>query len=388
MLFCVGTIDKITSKMKEVADFRKLRGQRYRLYNLLTISILAMVAGADDYEAMAAFAASKEDFLVENGLLDGKRRPSHDIFRWVFKHLNAEGFSLLLGVWLEQSVEKARFQCLENAKVPMPKRIHIDGKSLRATRTNEHTRSALQVVSAYLSDYEMCAGQLLIDGKSCEKAAIPQLIEVIDLKNAIVTIDAVGTMKKVATKIIDKGGDYVLALKKNNRLFYQEVEDFFKVFDDTKLVSFPFETSEKSHGRHEKRVCQVISDLQYFPDAQDWKGIKSLVRIQTEQTRNGKLVKETRFYISSLPPNAKDLLEAVRKHWSVENNLHWSLDVSFNEDKSRVKDKNAATILAALRRFALALINNIKISKNSVKSQRLQAGWNNQFLLKVFKLLN
>lgn len=372
--------------MKEVPDFRKARGRRYELYKLLTISVLAIVAGADDFEAMAAFVERKAPFLREIGLLDDKRKPSHDLFRWIFMHLDSAGFSLVLGAWLEYSVANLPLEI--NTEAVLPKRIHIDGKSLRATRTQAHTRSALQVVSAYVSNSQLCVGQLLIEEKSCEKTAIPILIDLIDVKDSIVTIDAAGTMRKVASKIWDKGGDYLLALKKNNRLLYQEVDDFFRVFDDTDLVSLPFETQENAHGRNEKRVCQVISELQYFPDALEWKGIQSLVRIKTQQTRGGKCMAETRYYISSLPPDAKSLLQSVRKHWSVENNLHWSLDVSFNEDKSRLRQKNAASIFAALRRFALALLKNIKISKNSIKSQRLEAAWDNQFLIKVFNILN
>jgi|JI10StandDraft_1071094.scaffolds.fasta_scaffold430278_1 predicted transposase YbfD/YdcC len=381
-------IDKIVLTMKNVPDFRKAKGQRYKLHNLLTISILAISAGADTFEDFAAFCESKQLFLQNQGLLVGDRLPSHDLFRWIFMRLDSAAFASLLSAWLEEALAKAKCLPQKDAS-PLPLRqIHIDGKSLRATRTTEHTRTALQVVSAYVSEQEFCVGQLLIDGKSCEKTAIPQLVDLLELKDSHVTIDAAGTMKQVAAKIKAKGGEYTLALKKNNKLLYQEVEDFFRVFDATQLVSLPFTTEENKHGRQEQRVCQVISDLQYFPDAEGWVGIRTLARVQSSQIRGGKVVTEKRYYISSLLPHAETLAGAIRKHWTVENNLHWSLDVAFNEDKATLKDKNAANALSAMRRFALAIVKNAKISKNSVKTHRLMAAWDDSFLDKLFRMLS
>jgi predicted transposase YbfD/YdcC len=383
----MDSIDNLVLMMKNVPDFRKAKGQCYKLHNLLTISILAISAGADTFEDFAAFCESKQSFLLHRGLLVGDRLPSHDLFRWIFMLLDSVAFAVLLSGWLEESLAKAECLPQVDTRVLPLRQIHIDGKSLRATRTTEHTRTALQVVSAYVSEQAFCVGQLLIDGKSCEKTAIPQLVDLLDLKDSHVTIDAAGTMKHVAAKIKGKGGEYTLALKKNNKLLYQEVEDFFRVFDATQLVSLPFTTEENKHGRQEKRVCQVISDLQYFPDAHGWVGIRTLARVQSSQVRDGKVVTEKRYYISSLLPNAEALAGAIRKHWTVENNLHWSLDVAFNEDKARVKDKSAANALSAMRRFALAVVKNVKISKNSVKTQRLMAAWDDSFLVKLLQLL-
>jgi predicted transposase YbfD/YdcC len=380
--------EKLVLMMRNVPDFRKPQGQRYKLYNLLTISVLAISAGADTFEDFSAFCQSKESFLEEQGLLTGGRLPSHDLFRWIFMCLDSAAFAIFLGTWLEESVRKAGLPQQGDSSILPLRQIHIDGKSLRATRTTEHSRTALQVVSAYVSDRELCVGQLLIDGKSSEKTAIPQLIDLLDLKNSHITIDAAGTMKHVAAKIKAKGGEYTLALKKNNKLLYQEVEDFFRVFDTTKLVSLPFTTEENKHGRQEKRVCQVISDLQYFPDAENWVGIRTLVRVQSVQVRGGKVLMEERYYISSLPSDAEILAWVIRRHWSIENNLHWSLDVAFNEDKVRIKNKNAANALSAMRRFALAIIKNVKISKHSVKTQRLMAAWDDSFLGKLLNVLS
>ena len=170
----------------------------------------------------------------------------------------------------------------------------------------------------------------------------------------------------------------------NNKYLYLEVDSFFKHFSDTALVTDFFETNEKAHGRQEKRTCRIISNLSYFPDTADWKNLQSLICITAQRTLNGKTSLENRYYLTSLAPDAKALAKAVRKHWSIENQLHWSLDVAFNEDKCRIKNKQAAANLAATRRFALALLKNAKISKLGIKNQRLQAGWNDNFLKKIF----
>ena len=395
------SISLLQDKLKEIKDFRSARGQGYKLYNLLAILILANIAGADDFEAVAAFVIGKKDYLQKRHLIDGKRFPSHDIFRWVLQKLDRTAFSQLLSAWLEYSISitptpprSEPTLAKEEAYEPPPedrsaikKMLHIDGKSLRATPTSQHSRTALQIVNAYCSDMGITIGQLIIDKKSCEKTAIPQLIDLLYLKDTVITIDAIATTKKNAAKIIDKEADYVLALKKNNKILFLEVESFFKHFEDTSLIKDYAQTIElKTHGRTEIRSCSIISDLQFFPDAQDWKNLKSIVCIEAQRTTAKKSSIQRRYYLSSLEPNAKQLQEAIRRHWSVENELHWSLDVAFNEDKSRLRDKNAAANFAAIRRFALAIVKNAGISKESAKTQRLQAAWSEQFLDDLFKI--
>jgi len=206
----------------------------------------------------------------------------------------------------------------------------------------------------------------------------------LDLQDSLVTIDAIATHPKNAALIIDAKADYLLAFKKNNKFFFLEVQSFFENFEGTSLIVDYFEQEQKQKGRFEKRTCQVIEDLRFFPDAQGWKGLKSLICITSERTKNGKISKEKRYYLSSLPAKAKALAQAVRKHWTVENNLHWCLDVAFNEDKCRIRHKQAAANFAAIRRFALALLKNAKMSKLGLKNQRLQAAWSDDFLAKIF----
>lgn len=380
----MGSIQLLVEEVKQIQDFRKARGQRYKLYNLLAIMILAVISGADDFVATATYCKGKKSFLIAQGLLDGKRYPSHDLFRYIFQHLDRDSFSKLLSFWLERAVAQTE---LNNVPFegPSQKMIHVDGKSLRASREGKsHSRSALQIVTAYCSDTHISVGQSIIDKKSCEKTAIPKLLNMLDLKDTIVTIDAVTTNKKNVALIVNKKADYLLALKKNNKHFCLEVASFFEHFSDTALIVDVFEQAENTHGRLEKRTCRVISELSYFPDAAEWEGLKSLICVESERTIKGKTSTEKRYYISSLLPDAKVLAQAIRRHWTVENELHWSLDVAFNEDRCRIKDKNAAANFAATRRFALALLKNAKISKLGIKNQRLQAAWDEEFLQEAF----
>lgn len=384
----MGAIKFLIQEVKQIKDSRKSRGQRYRLYNLLSIVILATIAGADDYVAFAEYCKSKKSFLIEKGLLDGRFYPSHDTFRIILQSLNKEEFAKLLATWLQKAIDSKKLPHKE-LEIPPQKMIHVDGKSLRASRSGkQHSRSALQIVSAYCSNDSISIGQAIIDKKSCEKTAIPKLLKLLDIKDTLITIDAIATTKKNAALIIDLEADYLLALKKNNKHLFLEVESFFKHFEDTPLIVDFFQSEEKAHGRQEKRTCQIITDLNLFPDVADWKGLQTLICIESQRTYNKKISNEKRYYVSSLKPDAKALAKAIRKHWTVENELHWSLDVAFNEDRCRVKHKQAAANLAATRRFSLGLLKNAKVSKLGMKNQRLQAAWDDNFLEKIFNFFS
>lgn len=375
-------IELFTEEIKSITDFRKPQGQRYRLHNLLTIMVLAMLCGCDDFESMSLYCKKKASFLRERGLLDEKNFPSHDLFRWIMMNLDKSAFSKILCAWLDSFEKPSSDESIKEKRF-----IHIDGKVLRATRTSEHSRTGLLVLNAYCSNTHVTIGEMLVEKKSCEKTAIPLIINTLELKNDIVTIDAAGTMTHVAAAIIDKKGDYILALKKNNKLFYNEVQSFFYNFKGTTLIKDIAQTIDKQGLRTDIRTCSIITDLQYFPDAEAWKNLKTLVLIKSQRTLNGKTTIEERFYLSSLRYDAAALLKAIRRHWSIENNLHWSLDVAFNEDKLRLKEKNAALCMAVLRRFALAIIKKSE-SKESMKAQRLAMAWNDQDLINLLNINN
>ena len=373
-------IEIFTNNLKTLPDFRKPQGQRYKLHNLLTIMVLAMLSGCDDFESMSLYCEKKVDFLKSRGLLDGQNMPSHDLFRWIMLHLNKSAFSKILCAWLE-SFEKpvVENECVEK------KMIHIDGKVLRATRTSAHSRTGLLVLNAYCSNTHVTIGEMLVDKKSCEKTAIPLIIETLDLKDDVVTIDAAGTMTHVAAAIVAKKGDYILALKKNNKHFFNEVQSFFHNFSGTTLIKDVAQSIDKQGLRTDTRTCCIITDLQYFPDADLWENLKTLVQIKSQRTINGKTTFEERFYLASLKYDAHSLMTAIRRHWSIENNLHWHLDVAFNEDSLRLREKNAALCMAVLRRFALGLIKKAD-SKQSIKAQRLAMAWNDNDLVNLMNL--
>ena len=374
-------IELIVSDFKQISDPRKAQGKRYKLHNILTIMVLSMLSGCDDFESMALFCKEKSDFLIKNGLLDGKNYPSHDLFRYIMIILTPDTLSKILYSWLEH------IELLEPVASELaPKLIHIDGKVLRATRTSEHSKTGLLVINAYLSNRQVTIGQTLADKKSCEKKAIPLFINDLHLEGAIVTIDAIATMPLVATSIIGKKADYILALKKNNKLFYQEVSDFFRCFSDTALIVDVSQTVDKQGLRTDTRTCSIITDLRFFPDAANWKNLKTLVCVKRERELNGKKTLEIHYYLTSLAANAKMLLQLIRKHWSIENELHWHLDVSFNEDKQRLREKNAVLNLAIFRRFCLALLKKSE-SLESIKTQRLAFAWNDESLVQFINSL-
>ena len=373
-------IEIFTNNLKTLPDFRKPQGQRYKLHNILTIMVLSMLSGCDDFESMALYCEKKVDFLKERGLLDGKNMPSHDLFRWIMLHIDKSAFSKLLCAWLD-SFEKPVVANEDKEKRMIP----IDGKVLRATRTSVHSKTGLLILNAYCSNTQVTIGEMLVGNKSCEKTAIPLIIETLDLKDDVVTIDAAGTMTHVASAIVGKKGDYILALKKNNKHFFNEVQSFFHNFSGTTLIKDIAQSVDKQGLRTDTRTCCIITDLQYFPDAELWKNLKTLVQIKSQRTINGKTTIEERFYLSSLQYDAAALMKAIRRHWTVENNLHWHLDVAFNEDKLRLKEKNATLCMAVLRRFSLALIKKSK-SKESIKAQRLAMGWNDQDLINLLNI--
>jgi predicted transposase YbfD/YdcC len=365
--------------MKQIPDFRKRQGKRYLLCNILTIMVLAMLSGADDFEAMALFASEKSDFLIENDLLDGKRLPSHDLFRYIMMNIDKSIFCKFLISWLESTD-------IETTDGAVTRFTHIDGKVLCATRTTEHTRTGLLILNAYCSNTNITIGASIEDKKSSEKTALPLLIENLYLAYSVVTIDAIGTMPHVASAIVNKKADYLLPLKKNNKLFYLEVDDFFRCFSDTQLVHSTIETTENQGGRVEKRTLDRITNLSFFPDAENWKNLSTILRLTRERSINGKTSKETVYYLTSLNWDSTPLLQAIRRHWAVENKLHWHLDVAFNEDKLRLREKNAAYCLAMLRRFCLTLLKRFD-SKQSIKARRLEIAWNDDNLLEILKSL-
>jgi predicted transposase YbfD/YdcC len=298
--------------------------------------------------------------------------PSHDTFNRVFSALDPEE---LANCFLEWTRSVA---ALSDHEV-----VAIDGKSMCGTR-NGSNKNIVHMVSAWAEKNHIVLGQVKVSEKSSEITAIPRLLELLVLKGCIVTIDAMGCQKDISAKIIEKGADYLLAVKGNQGNLLEQTEDSFRFLP---VNSFD-EQLDAGHGRIETRRCSVINDLSLIESKEEWVALSCLVNIESERyiKNTGKTEKEIRFYISSLPADAALINRSVRAHWSVENSLHWVLDVGFNEDASRKRNGFAAQNFSLLNRIALNLLKNDKTAKVGVRGKRLKAGWDNRYLINLIKI--
>ena len=267
--------------------------------------------------------------------------------------------------------------------------IALDGKTIRHSFDNALGKSAIHMVSAWSSHNRLVLGQVKVDDKSNEITALPKLLRLLVIKGCLVTIDAIGCQTEIAEQIIDQGGDYLLAVKKNQKYLYEDIKHLFKhatVKDFARLGFDEARTVDKQHGRLDIRHCQCISEpewLDYVRANHNWKKLNGVVRIWTERRIGRKKKRESRYYICSRPTTAADLLDATRNHWGVENNVHWILDVVFAEDASRVRIGHAQQNLAAMRRIAINMLNREHSRKDSLKGKRQLAGWDESFLERI-----
>ena len=347
---------------------------QHKLIDVIVIAIAAVLCGADDLANIEAFGKAKIDWFrrflaLENGI------PSHDTFGRVFALLSPKAFQASFRAWIES------VRTVYEEEV-----IAIDGKTLRRSHDRKAGLGPLHIVSAWATRNGLVLGQQATEAKSNEITAIPELLEVLMIKGCIVTIDAMGCQKKIAQQIIDQGGDYVLALKGNQGKLAEEVEETFIVADakDYKdMATHFYETSERGHGRVETRRYWTLGTLDGVNEAKHWADLDMIGMVQAERECDGKTSSEYRFYIGSIGIDAKRFANAVRSHWGVENRLHWSLDVAFREDDSRIRERNLAENAAVLRHIALGLLKADKRTKASIKTKRLKAGWQESYLAKL-----
>ena len=367
----------ITSYFSGLEDPRSDHTRWHQLIDIITITVCGVICGADSWVELEQFGKSKEEWLkrfleLPNGI------PSHDTFGRVFAQLDAQQFRDCFLSWVQAVSAVTRGQV-----------IAIDGKTVRRSHDKSSGKSAIHMVSAWASENRLVLGQTKVAEKSNEITAIPELLALLDISGCIVTIDAMGCQKEIARLIVEDGGDYVLALKENQGQLYREVKE---LFEDEGLVATEgdfHETVNKGHGRLEHRRCWSIADrecLSYLNSRGEWLGLQSVAKVTGERRIGETVSKESRYYISSLPGNAEQLLYAIREHWGIENSLHWVLDIAFREDESRVRKGHGPENLATMRHMALNLLRQETSAKVGIKARRLKAGWDENYLLKVLSL--
>jgi predicted transposase YbfD/YdcC len=358
-----------------LTDPRIDRSKLHDLLDIVAIAICAVTAGAETWDDIEDFGEAKHDWLktflaLPNGI------PSHDTFRRLFERLDPGEFQRCFLRWIEALHEATERQV-----------IAIDGKTLRRSFDRAKGQSALHLVHAWATANHLLLGQVAVDGKSNEITAIPKLLRLLEISGAIVTIDAMGCQKEIARTIRERKADYLLALKGNHEHLYGQVKAFWEEayrrgFKGYGAMTYHRQWNE-GHGRFEARRCWATSDLSWLEGREDWPDLRTVVFVESERFVGDSLTVEERYYLSSLPADAKLLNEAARSHWAVENSLHWVLDVTFQEDSSRIKKENAPENFGLLRRLALCLLKEETTSKRSIKGKRLRASWDEGYLARV-----
>lgn len=343
--------------------------------DILVITILGVICGADGWVEIAAFGRSKYEWLksfleLPNGI------PSHDTFGRVLALLNPKCLEECFLKWVQSLARN------EDGQI-----IAIDGKTLRRSYDGSK-KAAIHMVSAWSSANSVVLGQLKTEEKSNEITAIPELLNMLDISGCIVTLDAMGCQKEIVKKIVDKKGDYVLGLKGNQGNLHEDVKLYLETCYTSnfrKVEHDYYETVEKEHGRIDIRRYWTTSKIDWLENKNNWKNLSTICMVESERRIGDEVSKEKRFYISSLASDAKKTGNAIRKHWGVENGLHWSLDVTFNEDQCRIRRGHAAENLAVVRHIALNLLKQEKSAKVGLKIKRSKAGWENSYLLQVLE---
>ena len=367
----------LIEKFSELADPRILLKTRHKLIDIVVITVCALLGGADDWVEIANFARGKEALFrrfleLPNGI------PSHDTFGRVFARIEPSEFGKCLIRWLQEVFPSTDTDI-----------IAIDGKTCRRCHDRANGKPPIHMVNAWAVKNHMVLGQLKTDDKSNEISAIPELLKVINVNGCTVTTDAMGCQKEIAKQVVAQGGDYVFSLKGNQGNLHKEVELLFESAkqDNYKDVSHDtHQTVDGEHGRIETRTYTTIADVDWFEEKGKWAKLTTFGMVESEREVKGQVTRETRYYISSLPNDAKRFAEAARGHWGVENSLHWCLDIAFREDDCRLRVGHGAHNLAIIRRFALSLVKKDPIRKIGVKASRKRAGWDDDYLLTLLRL--
>ena len=375
-----GATDEFLRSLK--ASFADLKDPRIQascdhlLIDILAITILGVTCGADDWTDLETFGKLRHKWLITflelpNGI------PSHDTFRRVLGLLDRQQFSVCLFRWT-QAIHEATGGKL----------IALDGKALRRSFAKKSGKAMLHLVTAWSSENGLTLGQVACEEKSNEITAIPELLKLLNLRGCTVTIDAMGCQKEIARQIREQKGHYVLALKGNQSGLQEDMQALAEEAIDTDFADVShgeYERSETGHGRTDHRTCHVIEIPGNHRQRSVWKDLRTLVLMTCCRLVNGKESWETRLYVSSHPPRAKMLANAIRRHWGIENGQHWVLDVCFGEDARRQQDRNGGVNLAAVRRLAVSLLRQDTTIKRGAKCKRMACALDPNYLLSVFQ---
>jgi predicted transposase YbfD/YdcC len=364
-----NSISDFFSNLTEPRDSNK----RHKLIDIITIALCAVICGADTWEDIEEFGDARREWFgkfleLPHGI------PGHDTFARVFASMNPKEFQHAFLKWVEaiQTVTK--------------RIVAIDGKTLR--HSYEKNKSPIHLVSAWALENKMVLGQIKTREKSNEIKAIPELLSVLELGGCIVTIDALGCQKDIVKTIIGKGADYVLGLKGNQETLHEDVKFYFEDCLRSKFKGVVYdyhETIDGDHGRVETRRYWTTSDIDWLPDRALWKNLSSIVMVQRERYLNDATSMETSYYVTSLESDAECVAQAVRGHWGIENSLHWVLDIAFREDECRIRKDNAPANFAIMRHIALNLLRKETSLKRSIRTKRLKAGWDTDYLARILR---
>lgn len=401
--------------VEEIEDPRVDRRKLHLIKDILAIALCATIANADGWIEMEEFGKSKQAWLeswleLPNGI------PSEDTFRRVISAIDSEQFGRALAnlrEWIREaltrasnmedsadnrSMEKNNEGKEDREQAGDGQQVAIDGKCLRSANDEDHKRGNFYMLNAWATEEGVALGQRKVNGKSNEITEIPEILKLLSIKGRIFTIDAAGAQKNIAEIIIDGEGDYILGLKGNQETLHNEACNYFsqalelydqsqekglEIITELDSIGISVHTSEsQGHGRHEKREVFVLTELDWLPVRKKWKGLQSIVAVRSTRTCKGATSVEVRYYISSLSVDAKPMGKYIRRHWSIENSLHWILDVAFSEDKIGISKGNAPANLSMLRTLCLSLIQKNN-RKGGVKTKRKKAAWDLEFLCEV-----
>ena len=366
----------IADHFDHIEDPREAQGRRHRLDHILTIALCAVVAGSEGWDDIAAFAEACEPWLTERlRLTHGV--PSADTIRRVLSTVSPQAFERGFARWVESVATQTAGEV-----------VAIDGKSLRHSYDKDDPKAMVHMVSAWAAGQRLVLAQQAVDAKSNEITAIPALLDVLDVRGCIVTVDAIGTQTEIAARVQQQGADYVLALKANHETLHDDVRDYFETLGPAPRQSAfacYAETQEVGHGRKEIRRAWASEDLDWLVQKRAWAGLQSVVMVESERHAGDTVTRQRRYFISSLsarePADAERLLGAVRGHWGIENSVHWVLDVVFREDESRVRRDHGPANLSVVRRLGLNLLRRSEPPrKMSLRMRRKLAGWDLAFL--------